>query len=142
MHILRFFAYVYDYQMMPSKFKLIVYYDISYTSPFLVKIGSLVVCFHPSLNITPLVLWILFTKSLWNNKKKKCNHYIASCVTNCSTTTSIFSFCTKIYGCAPTSDSINFTSSSIDLFCGFIFNGFICGCSTFVIGMVFIYSCF
>jgi hypothetical protein len=32
--------------MMTSKFKFIVYYDISYTSPFLVKIGSLVMCFH------------------------------------------------------------------------------------------------
>jgi hypothetical protein len=53
-HILRFFAYVQDCQMMPSKFKLIAYYDTSYTSPFLVKIGSPVVYFHPSLNITPL----------------------------------------------------------------------------------------
>jgi hypothetical protein len=32
---------------MPSKFKLIVYYDTSYASPFLVKIGSPIVCFHP-----------------------------------------------------------------------------------------------
>jgi hypothetical protein len=27
-----------------------MYYDTSYTSPFLVKIGSLVMCFHPKLN--------------------------------------------------------------------------------------------
>jgi hypothetical protein len=96
--------------MMPSKFKLIVYYDTNYTSPFLVKIGSPVMCFHPSLNITPFiffqntqkktppppppppVLWILSTKSLWNNKKMKCSHYTTSCATSCSTTTYILSF--------------------------------------------------
>jgi hypothetical protein len=33
--------------MMSSKFKLIVYYDTNYTSPFLVKIGSPIVCFDP-----------------------------------------------------------------------------------------------
>jgi hypothetical protein len=44
-HILRLFAYVYDCQMMPSKFKLTMYYDTSYTSPFLVKISSPIVCF-------------------------------------------------------------------------------------------------
>jgi hypothetical protein len=33
--------------MMSSKFKLIVYYDTNYTLPFLVKIGSPIVCFHP-----------------------------------------------------------------------------------------------
>ncbi len=37
MHILGFFPYVYDCQMMPSKFKFITYYDINYTSPFLVE---------------------------------------------------------------------------------------------------------
>ncbi len=47
MHILSCFASVQDYQMIPSKFKLIAYYDTSYTSPFLVKINSHVVCFHP-----------------------------------------------------------------------------------------------
>jgi len=31
--------------MMPSKFELTMYYDISYTSPFLVKIGSPIMCF-------------------------------------------------------------------------------------------------
>ncbi len=32
---------------MPSKFELVTYYDTNYTSPFLVKIGSFVMCFHP-----------------------------------------------------------------------------------------------
>ncbi len=71
----------------------------------------------------------------------KCNHYTSSCATGCLTTTSILSFCTIICGCAPTSDSILFTSSSIDLFCGFISSGFICGCHASAIGVVFICSC-
>jgi hypothetical protein len=33
--------------MMSSKFKLIMYYDINYTSPFLVKIGSTCNVFSP-----------------------------------------------------------------------------------------------
>jgi hypothetical protein len=32
--------------MMPSKFKLTTNYDTSYTSPFLVKIDSPIMCFH------------------------------------------------------------------------------------------------
>ncbi len=37
---------------MPSKFELIAYYDASYTSPFLTKISSPIVCFHPYFDTT------------------------------------------------------------------------------------------
>jgi hypothetical protein len=35
--------------MMLSKFEYSSYFDISYTSPFLVTIDSPIVCFHPNL---------------------------------------------------------------------------------------------
>jgi hypothetical protein len=48
MHILKLFTCDYDWQIMPSRFQLIIYYDICYASPFLVKNSSPIVCFHPN----------------------------------------------------------------------------------------------
>jgi hypothetical protein len=50
MQILKFFSCVYDSQRIPPIFLLTMYYNTFYTSPFLVKSGSPLVCFHPKLS--------------------------------------------------------------------------------------------
>jgi hypothetical protein len=50
--------------MMLLKFKLIMYYDSSYTSPFLVKIGSLVMCFHPIISCKLVMLHLTHVQLL------------------------------------------------------------------------------
>jgi hypothetical protein len=56
MQIFKFFVFVYDNQRMSSKFQLIVYHDICYTSFFWVKSGSPLMSFHPIVQKLHLVI--------------------------------------------------------------------------------------
>jgi hypothetical protein len=71
--ILKFFICVYNNQRMPSRFLLTTYYNTCYTSPFLNKSGSPLVCFHPLLTFFTQ----MHHQQIWLGKKiKHQQHYL------------------------------------------------------------------